>query len=233
VGEVKIGDTPDAAAVTAATDVWQTATTDFSLLSVFDVSGSMKDKVGTTTRVAITQEAAGIALAALPKTTKLGLWAFSIGLGGGALDYKELAPIGRLDDDSHRAQVATAVASLSRNVGGGTGLYDTIWAAYQKVKAQYDPQRVNAVVILTDGRNEDPNGISLEQLKANLRAASDPNKPIAITTIGIGPDVDPNALSQISKMTYSDFYAAPSPADMTTVLARALFDHQCKNGRCV
>jgi hypothetical protein len=34
-------------------------------------------------------------------------------------------------------------------------------------------------------------------------------------------------------MTYSDFYAAPSPADMTTVLARALFDHECKNGRCV
>jgi hypothetical protein len=232
VGEVKIGATPDAAAVTAATDVWQTATTDFSLLSVFDVSGSMKDKVGTTTRVAITQEAAGIALAALPKTTKLGLWAFSIGLGG-SVDYKELAPIGRLDDDSHRAQAATAVASLSKNVGGGTGLYDTIWAAYQKVKSQYDPQRVNAVVILTDGRNEDPNGISLEQLKANLRAASDPSRPIAITTIGIGPDVDPNALSQISKMTYSDFYAAPSPADMTTVLARALFDHKCKDGRCV
>ena len=101
------------------------------------------------------------------------------------------------------------------------------------MKQQYDPDRVNAVVILTDGRNEDPNGISLEQLKANLRAASDPTKPIAITTIGIGPDVDPKALSQISKMTYSDFYAAPSPADMTTVLARALFDHECKNGRCV
>jgi hypothetical protein len=233
VGEVKIGPTPDAETVTATTDVWQSATTDFSILSVFDVSGSMKDKVGKTTRVAITQEAAGIALAALPKTTKLGLWVFSIGIGAGGADYRELAPIGRLDNDSHRALVATAASNLSKNVGGGTGLYDTIWAAYQKVKKNYDPNRVNAVVILTDGRNEDPNGISLEQLKANLRAASDPNKPIAITTIGIGPDVDPKALSQISKMTYSDFYAAPSPADMTTVLARALFDHECKNGRCV
>ena len=233
VGEVRIGDTPDADAVTAATDVWQSATTDFSLLSVFDVSGSMKDKVGDTTRVAITQDAAGIALAALPRTTKLGLWVFSTGIGGDGTDYRELAPIGRLDDDSHRALVATAAATLSKNVGGGTGLYDTIWAAYQKAKEQYDPDRVNAVVILTDGRNEDPNGISLEQLKANLRAASDPDRPIAITTIGIGPDVDPNALSQISKMTFSEFYAAPSPGDMTTVLARALFDHECKNGRCV
>ena len=233
VGEVKIGPTPDAETIAATTDLWQSATTDFSILSVFDVSGSMKDKVGKTTRVAITQEAAGIALAALPKSTKLGLWVFSIGIGARGADYRELAPIGRLDNDSHRALVATAASNLAKNVGGGTGLYDTIWAAYQRVKKEYDPNRVNAVVILTDGRNEDPIGISLEQLKANLRAASDPNKPIAITTIGIGPDVDPDALSQISKMTYSDFYAAPSPSDMTTVLARALFDHDCKNGRCV
>ena len=219
--------------MTAATDVWQSATTDFSILSVFDVSGSMKDKVGDTTRVAITQEAAGIALAALPKTTKLGLWAFSIGIGGGGRDYRELAPIGRLDDDSHRASSATAVASLAKNVGGGTGLYDTIWAAYQKVKSQYDPSASTPWSSSRTAATRTRSGISLEQLKANLRAASDPSKPIAITTIGIGPDVDPNALSQISKMTYSDFYAAPSPADMTTVLARALFDHQCKNGRCV
>lgn len=233
VGDVKIGPTPDAATVAAATDTWQSATTDFSILSVFDVSGSMNDKVGNSTRVAITQEAAGIALSALPKTTKLGLWIFSIDKGGKGQDWRELAPIGRLDDDSHRAQVATAAATLSKNVGGGTGLYDTIWAAYQKAKTQYDPERVNAVVILTDGRNEDPNGITLDQLKANLRGASDPSKPIAITTIGIGPDVDAKALTELSRMTYSDFYSAPTPADMTTVLARALFDHDCKNGRCV
>jgi hypothetical protein len=233
VGDVTVGPTPDAATVAAATDTWQSATTDFSILSVFDVSGSMNDRVGNSTRVAITQEAAGIALSALPKTTKLGLWIFSIDKGGPGQDWRELAPIGRLDDDSHRAQVATAAETLSKNVGGGTGLYDTIWAAYQKAQAQYDPDRVNAVVILTDGRNDDPNGISLEQLKANLRSASDPDKPIAITTIGIGPDVDATALTEVSKMTYSDFYSAPTPADMTTVLARALFDHDCKNGRCV
>jgi hypothetical protein len=233
IGAVSVGPQPDAPTVARATDTWQAATTDFSLLAVFDVSGSMNDKVGATTRVAITQEAAGIALSALPKSTKLGLWYFSIGIGAGGADYKQVAPIGRLDDEAHRAQVAAGAAALSKSVGGGTALYDTIWAAYQSVKKGYDPSRVNAVVVLTDGRNEDPNGISLEQLKANLRAASDPTKPIAITTIGIGPDVDPKALTAISRLAYSDFYSAPSPGDMTTVLARALFDHDCKNGRCV
>jgi Ca-activated chloride channel family protein len=129
--------------------------------------------------------------------------------------------------------MAVAAGSLAKEVGGGTGLYDTIWAAYQKAKAKYDPNRVNAVVVLTDGKNEDPNGISLDKLKANLRGAIDPKQPVAITTIGIGPDVDATALTQISRMAFSDYYGAPSPNDMTTVLARALFDHECKDGRCV
>jgi hypothetical protein len=233
VGEVKIGVTPNAQQVAAATDVWQSATTDFSLLAVFDVSGSMKQKVGNSTRVAITQEAAGIALAALPRTTRLGLWIFSIGKGANGADYREVVPLGPLDDEAHRARVARAAQSLAGEVGGATGLYDTIWAAYQQAQKDYDPDRVNAVVILTDGRNEDPNGITFEQLKANLRAAADPERPVAITTIGIGPDVDPKVLTEISRMTFSDFYAAPSPAEMTSVLARALFDHECKDGRCV
>ena len=88
--------------------------------------------------------------------------------------------------------------------------------------------------MLTDGKNEDPAAASPStSCMAKLRGASDPKKPIAITTIGIGPDVDPKALTEISTMTYSDFYSAPSPADMTTVLAQALFDHECKDGRCV
>lgn len=233
IGEVKVGGTPSAEQVAASTDAWQSATTDFSLLAVFDVSGSMNEKVGKTTRAAITQEAAGIALNALPATTRIGLWVFSIDKGGPGRDHKELVPMGVLSDNTHRARMAVAAGSLTKEVGGGTGLYDTIWAAYQKVKAGYDPTRVNAVVILTDGKNEDGKGLSFEQLKANLRAASDPKKPIAITTIGIGPAVDSAVLTEISKMAYSNFYAAPSPGDMTTVLAKALFDHQCKDGVCV
>ena len=233
VGEITLGPGPSSAQITAATDAWQAATVDFSLLAVFDVSGSMKAKIGNTTRVALTQQAAGIALAALPRSTRLGLWIFSDSIGPGDVDYREIAPFGLLTDARHRARIAVAAAHLSDDVGGGTGLYDTIWAAYQKAKASYDSNRLNAVVILTDGRDEDSIGISLAQLKANLRAHADPDRPVAVTTIGIGPDVDSEGLSQISRMTSSKYYAALTPADMTTVLAKALFDHECKNGRCV
>ena len=233
VGEITLRPGPSSAQIAAATDAWQAATVDFSLLAVFDVSGSMKEKIGNTTRVALTQQAAGIALAALPKSTRLGLWIFSDGIGPGGVDYREVAPFGLLSDARHRARVATAAAHLADDVGGGTGLYDTIWAAYQKAKASYDENRLNAVVILTDGRDEDSIGISLAQLKANLRSHADPDRPVAITTIGIGPDVDSKGLTEISRMTSSKYYSALTPADMTTVLAKALFDHECKNGHCV
>lgn len=232
VGPIEVRPSPTAEQVRAADGVWQSATVSFRLLTVFDVSGSMKEKVGPTTRVGITQEAAGIALAALPPTTDLGVWGFSIDLGGPGVDYRELAPLGPLSNAANKAKIAKAAASLGTIANGGTGLYDTIWAAYQRVQKDYDPGRVNAVVILTDGKNEDPSGITLQQLLANIKAA-DPAKPVAITTIGIGPDVDPAALKAISQLGKSDFYNAPAPGDITTVLAKALFDHECVNGVCV
>jgi Mg-chelatase subunit ChlD len=214
-----------------ASDSWQAATIDFRLLAVIDVSGSMRERVAGSTRIGLTAQAAQKALGALPKSTELGLWAFSVGRGPGGLDYKELAPIGPLDDEQQLGRLSQAVTTLPRQVGGGTALYDTIWGAYQRVLDGYDADRVNAVVILTDGRNDDPNGISLSQLKARL-ATADPKRPVAITTIGIGPAVDGEALSQISEMMHSSYYPATQPEDISQVLAQALTDHTCTDGVC-
>ena len=222
---------PSLQAVTTAANAWQAATLDFRLLAVIDVSGSMKERAGASTRIGITQRAAQLALGSLPRSSELGLWAFSIGIGLAGADYKQLAPIGPLSDEQHLARVSQATASLTRQVGGGTGLYDTIWAAYQEVLDGWKPGQVNAVVILTDGRNDDPRGLTLAQLTARLGKA-DPKRPVAITTIGIGPDVDAKALTQISTMMHSAYYPAPRPEDMQQVLAKALLDHDCTDGVC-
>lgn len=231
VGAMSLKTTPTLTELTAAEDAWQSLTIDFNLLVVFDVSGSMKESTEGSTRIAITKEAAGIALAALPPTTNIGVWAFSINLGAGT-DWKVLTPIATVAEPSHRKEVAASVTGLDKMVGGGTGLHDTILAAYQEVLAKYDPSRVNAVVLLTDGRNEDANGISYEELKAKLKALSDPKKPVALVTIGIGRGADGKQLAELSKMSHSNYYSAPKASDITGILAKALFDHTCSEGVC-
>lgn len=54
------------------------------------------------------------------------------------------------------------------------------------------------MVIITDGSNEDPNGISLEQLLATLKKEQDPARPVVLITLGITEDADATVLKQIS-----------------------------------
>ena len=64
--------------------------------------------------------------------------------------------------------------AAARNTG--TGLYNTILAAYRYQQAHYQAGVPNEVMLFTDGVNEDePGSISRAQLKAAL-AAADPRK---------------------------------------------------------
>ena len=44
---------------------------------------------------------------------------------------------------------------MAGTVGGDTGLYDSLLAAFRSVKSSYQPGYVNSVVLMTDGVNED------------------------------------------------------------------------------
>jgi hypothetical protein len=71
---------------------WVTLSVRTRMLAVIDVSGSMAEDVGRTTRTQLAVEAAGVALQFMPDDAQVGLWAFSIGLGEGSKDYRELVP---------------------------------------------------------------------------------------------------------------------------------------------
>ena len=68
------------------------------------------------------------------------------------------------------------------------------------------------MVVLTDGRNEDPHGISLDQLLGRLHSLSDRRRPVPVIGIGIGPDIDVNELNAITGATGGRTFAAPDPA---------------------
>ncbi|KQU46781.1 hypothetical protein ASG84_09895 [Rhodococcus sp. Leaf278] len=191
-----------------------------------DVSGSMNYSAGANTRIAMTVQASETGNRLFPDNASMGLWAFSIGLGGGSQDYKELAPIRRMDEKvgntTQREVLLQQTRTLPSLVGGGTGLYDTTLAAFRTVQEGYDPDAVNSVIILTDGANEDPDSISLDELLSTLRAEQDPSKPVVIVTIGITDDADAGVLQQISAATGGTSFIARNPAEIPNVFVNAL-----------
>lgn len=191
-----------------------------------DVSGSMNYSAGANSRIAMTVQASETGNRLFPDNASMGLWAFSIGLGGGDQDYRELAPIRRMDEQvgntTQREVLLQQTRTLPSLVGGGTGLYDTTLAAFRTVQQGYDPDAVNSVIILTDGTNEDPDSISLDELLSTLRAEQDPSKPVVIVTIGITDDADAGVLQQISAATGGTSFVARNPAEIPNVFVNAL-----------
>ncbi len=118
--------------------------------------------------------------------------------------------------------------TLPKRLGGDTGLYDTTAAAYQKMVAEYDGNYVNSVVIMTDGKNDDPGGgLDLNQLLARIKATSKGDRPVRVITIGMG-EADPRALQAISRATGGTSYIANTPADIQRVFVQALLARTAK-----
>jgi Ca-activated chloride channel homolog len=82
--------------------------------------------------------------------------------------------------------VGEARAELIRRVEqtiaqGGTALYDAVAASYDGAlaRARSSPGRIHAVVVMTDGRDEDSRS-TLDQLKRRFAREEDPLKLFAI-----------------------------------------------------
>ena len=212
---------------------WSAVTLKARMLTVIDVSGSMAQDAGQgRTRIELARDAAITGLTLYPDSAKIGLWAFSE-LQDPPADWVSLVGIGRLtspvDGVPRREALIRAARSLPSLVEGGTGLYDTTLAAFRTVRADYDPARINSVLLLTDGRNEDDDfGIGLPTLLRTLRAEFDPAQPVPIITIGMGPDADLATLTRISEITGGKAYAALDPNDIETVFLDAMIERRCR-----
>jgi Ca-activated chloride channel homolog len=211
----------DPATVERALSTWTAVTLPARMLAIIDVSGSMLQTVptaGGATREQVTLEAARRGLGLFDDSWAVGLWTFSTELDG-AKDYKQLMPIGPLS--TQRSQMLAALGAIQPKPTGDTGLYDTILASYQYVQQGWDPGRVNSVVMLTDGDNDDKNGISHADLLAKLKEVADPNRPIQVVIIGIG-SVNPAPLEEITKQTGGGVFVTEDPAKIGDIFLKAI-----------
>ena len=101
-------------------------------------------------------------------------------------------------------------AGLNVPVMGGDGIYD--------------PGYINSVVVLTDGKNEDPSSLTEQQLVANLtRASKDTGRPVRIALIGISQDADLAALQRIAKAVPDGHaYDARQPENIYPIMQEIL-----------
>jgi hypothetical protein len=203
------------------------------VLAVLDVSGSMTLPVpgaGGRTRWDLTRTAAGAGLALFPSDSQVGLWIFSTHLTAHT-DYRQLVPIAPLSGGTRDAGAGALLAQLraARPLPhGSTGLYDTVLAAVRHVRAGYDPSRTNAVVLLSDGANEDDQGIGLAHLLDRLRAERDPRRPVPVIAVAYGPDSDAAALRAVSDVTGGATYVAADPRHIQKVFLDVIGQRLCR-----
>lgn len=217
------------AARLAALRQWDVLKADARMLAIIDVSGSMTTvarDTGGKTRAEVAEESLVTAVQRLPAGSQVGGWIFSTDKGGKGKDWAPIAPIARLDEPegagTHRDAIVAALKKFPSYISGDTGLYDTTAAAFAEMTRTYDSEYFNSVVIITDGKNDDPGGgLDLDELLTQIRQSHDPAKPVRIITIGMG-EADPKALQAIAAASGGASYSANTPDDLLTVFVQAL-----------
>ena len=198
------------------------------VLLLIDVSGSMGDPAsssGGDTKLDLAKQAAIDALELFKDDDEVGLWTFSTELGPQGTDnVLKLQEPARVGDIRERlvGQINDLVPVAN------TPLYDASDAAYAAALADFDPARINAVVLLSDGQNQDgDNSDDREQLESLLNTLGSSSegqatKPVRIFPIAYGEGADLPTLRQIAEATSAAAYDASDPTSINRVLTAVI-----------
>lgn len=223
------GEAPSDKELQEALGMWTITVQSARLTTVVDASDSMGALVPGRgqSRMDVTKSSLIQALSQFTDEDEIGLWEFATKLDG-AKDYRKLEPTkrlgGRAGGSTHREELTRAFGGLQPVPGGATGLYDTTLAAYKEARASYARGRFNALVVLTDGVNEDPGSISRSALVARLEHLADPERPVPIIAIAVGPDADRDEVEQIAEATGGSGHQVDDPAQIHTVILKAIME---------
>ncbi|MHC3472307.1 substrate-binding and VWA domain-containing protein [Streptomyces sp. 7R007] len=214
-------------ALQEALGIWTITVQSARITTVVDASSSMSDPVPGTgqTRMDVTKASLLQALATFTPEDEIGLWEFSTKLDGDK-DYRVLVPTERLGDQkdggTQRDRLSAAFSALKPVPNGATGLYDTTLAAYKAATSSYTKGKFNALVILTDGQNQDPGSISRTTLISQLRKLTDPERPVPLIMIAVGPDADREEAREIAQATGGSGQSVNDPAQIHAVILKAI-----------
>lgn len=202
-------------------DFWDANRKGARVLLLIDVSGSMgelADDATGDTKLDLATRAAVASLDQFKADDLVGLRVFTTELSGGA-NWLDVVPPGPVADQ--RESLAEEIEKLTPL--NGTPLYEATAEAFQDALDGYDPDRINAVVLLSDGRNDDfdpsDDRDDLEALLADMIAESESEvgRPVRVFPIAYGRDADLDTLRRIAEATNAAAYDASDPTSITKV----------------
>ena len=158
-------------------------------------------------------------------TDDVGLWVFSTDLGGADPNVRELVPIGQIGEqqDGHRrGRSSRSSRRTARRCTRSPRRRTTT------MLDSYDPAKINAIVLLTDGQNDDgdpgDDDQQFEDLIDPLQQGSEgsSSQPVRLFTISYGDDADQLTLRAISQATQAATYNASNPATINQVFTAVI-----------
>ena len=173
---------PSPSVVAVVRNAWQYTKRHTNIYLVSDVSGSMEGA-----KLADAKAALRVFLDQIQgDLERVGLIAF-------ATNVREVVPLTQMGEG--RGALESAVDGLSS--GGQTSLLDGVQLALVKLQDLNDTERINAIVVMTDGK-ENRSRTTLNQLADQLRRASTSDLPVVVFCIAYGSDADFRTLEAIS-----------------------------------
>ena len=178
---------------------WRADRKPANVLLVVDTSGSMNDE----NRLVRAKEGLRTFLREVSPNDRIGLTIFSDRI-------QRLVPIGR-----RRSELPSLVGRLIAD--GGTAVYDATAAGLEDVRRLRDKERINAVVLLTDGEDTD-SSLSAEEAVRRAAAQGDSSEQVRVFTIAYsaGAEGAADALKRIARASGGMAYTGDTD-DIETV----------------
>lgn len=189
---------PDADVIAGISQLWAEVKKPVDVIVVMDISGSMSGEKISSARASLV-DFIGI----LDDRDRLQIMLFSSDIN----NLTELTELGPKRDDLSRR--VTGIIEQ-----GGTRLYDSVIEAYRQMEANGDPDRIRAIVVLTDGVDTESTA-NLQQVLQTLNTGGEGQggNSIKLFTIAFGSDADSGVLQQIVESTGGRQY----DSDPTTI----------------
>jgi len=117
----------------------------------------------------------------------------AVGLIAFSSDVRETVPLAPLGQN--RPALQQGISNLSAS--GETALLDAVNLAYSRLQKLHDSERINAIVVMTDGL-ENHSQVSISTLERTVREGNKAGVPVVIFCIAYGDDADYGTLERIA-----------------------------------